>query len=61
MFTLTLKEKKEMKRMGHYFRAWYTNSCGVPFHKDFTTQREMYEFTDKAHEVGTKFNGFAWR
>lgn len=61
MYTLTFKEKSEMKRMGYRFRAWYTNSHGVPFHKDFIKQEEMVEFTDKARACGTKLNGFAVR
>lgn len=61
MYTLTIKERAEMKRMGYYYRVWYTTKRGVPFHKDFTSQREMRKFTDEAREVGTQMNGFAVR
>ena len=51
---LTIKDKAEMKRMGYEYRAWFISPRGIPFHKDFTTYREMQEFIKAAKTVGTR-------
>ena len=48
-----------MKRMGWNFKAWYRNSRGVPFHKYFTTGREMDAFTAKAEKAGSVLEEYA--
>ena len=47
----TLKEQSEMRRMGYTIRAWYKNAHGVPFHKDFTTVEEFWDFSAKVNEA----------
>jgi len=55
---LTIRDKKEMKRMGYEFRAFFVNPHGVPFHKDFMTIAGMAGFVREAKEAGSKFKGY---
>ena len=56
--TLSMRDKKEMRRMGYELRAFFINPHGVPFHKDFMTEPGMMDFIRKAREVGTEFVGY---
>ena len=55
---LTLKDLRKMRYMGYTIRAWYLSPFGVPFHKDFLTEKEMDDFNRRTVEVGTKLVGF---
>ncbi len=50
-YRATLKEQSEMRKMGYTIRAWYKNAHGVPFHKDFRTIEEFWDFGTKVHEA----------
>lgn len=55
---MTIRERREMRRMGYTVKAWYISPRGIPFHKDFITVEEMEAFNKAAAEAGTRLKGF---
>lgn len=61
MAAISLRDQREMKRMGYEYRAFFINPHGVPFHKDFMTIAGMAGFIKEAQEAGTRIKGYASR
>ena len=53
MIQMSMKDIREMKRMGWMIKALYKNHRGVPFTKSFKDRTEMDDFTKKAESAGS--------
>ena len=51
-YNLTMKEKREAKRMGYTHVGWYKRRNGVPFHQFFTSERRLNDFTGGVIQAG---------
>ena len=58
---LTIKDLREMARMGYTVKAMYRSCRGIPFHKFFRDRAEFEGFTEKAEQAGSRLVGCAER
>ena len=51
-YTLTPRDRADMKRMGRTHRGWFKNHSGIPFHQDFMSEEKLTSFCKAVREAG---------